>query len=291
MTITAQQAAPANTTNATMLCSLPAQPLLAAAQFASTDHAKLNLQRIQISRDGDNLIARATNGFIAFRCCIPNALAEIHEAMGDEIQLAADGLRKHETKAVMAQISSVQTTMLDSKGAITAIRPVAPVEPIQYPNIDNLWPDRFTFDPGKPLTVDIDYIDCIVKTAKRLGADKIRQSFNSANTWPDRQRRRLAIVYRAEFDIDKCSLAAEFLLMPIMTRDLIPENELESTISSFNAIRPDQREGLTARLEVKAGVYAVNFVDENNRPAFSAPTLSQAKAIMLYLAGGSHAGT
>ena len=279
MTIAAQQAVPANTTNTTMLCSLPAQPLLAAAQFASTDDNRPSIQRIQISRDGDNLIIRATNGYAAFRCCIPSALAEIHEAMGDEIQLAVNNLRKHEARAATAHISNVQTTMVDKKGAITAIRPVAPIEPHEYPNIDNLWPDRFSFDPGKPLTVDIDYIECIVKTAKKLGADKIYQSFSSANT---------AIVYHVEFDINEHSLTAQFLLMPIAVTNLIPENGLGSIISNFNAVRSDRREGLTAMLDVKAGIYAISFVDEKGRTVFSTQTISQAKAIMLYLAGGNH---
>lgn len=262
------------------LCLLPAQPLLAAAQFTSTDPTKPTIQPIQISRDDNALVIRATDGIAAFRCRIPAAMGGISETMGNDIQLASDALRKSEAKAATAHITTTQITLRDAKSNINAIRPAELLD-VRFPAIDQLWPDRFHFDPGKPLTADVAYIERIIHAAKRLGATNISQSFNLACT---------PLCYKAEFNArifdTTQALTAEFLLMPIQNQ-AVPEGELERLVRSFNAKPRSEREHLTARLDVKSGSYAVNFIGEHG-PVFSAATFSQAKALMQYLSGNNH---
>lgn len=259
---------------------LPAQLLLAAAQFASTDAAKPNICVVSITNNGEGVTLRSTDGHRAFRCHIPASLCEID---GDltTLEISAAQLRKSAARAGVAIITEAATTLLSNKREALEIRPTN-IETVVFPNLDRVWPDSYSFDSGRPLGFNAGYLKLIAGVCERLAINGcLALSFNAASC---------ATQITAEADFyapdsgKECRLTLEFLLMPVMMRSFSEqiESRLEAIANSFNRRPSAQTEGLRAHVKSDG----VHF-EKDGRPVFLAQTISQAQTASLYIKGAA----
>jgi len=256
---------------------LPAQLLLAAAQFASTDAAKPNICVVSITNNGEGVTLRSTDGHRAFRCHIPASLCEID---GDltTLEISAAQLRKSAARASVAIIAEAATTLLSHKRETLEIRPTN-IETVTFPNLDQVWPDSFSYDSGRPIGFNSGYLKSVCSICEKLATNgNLALSFNAATCAT--QITAEADIYRSQ-DCGKVTL--EFLVMPVQMRALDEQvrSRLESIASMFNR-RPANTEGLKARYSSDGLMF-----ERDGRPVFVARTISQAQTASLYIKGAA----
>lgn len=203
---------------------LTAPLLLAAAPFASSDEAKLLLQHISIQRRDDGLWIYSTNGYIAFRGHLPLPPADPENAAvsfwgemaASELRLSAKALKKHSARAISARLRGDELLLIDRHEQTIDIRPHALIPEEQwistYPNIDQLWPDRFSYQTNGPIAMSARYLKEMAQALERIdavlaGTNTCKLRFNGATRpltlsagWAD-------------------GITAELLLMPVQIRD------------------------------------------------------------------------
>lgn len=202
---------------------LAAPLLLAAAPFASSDEAKKLLQHISIQRRDDGIWIYSTNGHIAFRGHLPLPPADPKEAASaqwgemakSELRLSAKALKKHSARAISARLRGDELLLINSREETIDIRPNALVPEEQwlgtYPNIDQLWPDSFTYQTDGPIAVNASYLKDIAQAFERIDA-----AFDGTNVCKIRFNRATTPITFSAGWAD--GITAELLLMPVQIR-------------------------------------------------------------------------
>lgn len=254
---------------------LPAQLLLAAAQFASTDAGKPTICVVSITNNGEGVTLRSTDGHRAFRCHIPASLCEID---GDltTLEISAAQLRKSAARASVAIITEAATTLLSHKRETLEIRPTN-IETVTFPNLDQVWPDDFTFDSGAPIGFNAGYLKSVCGVCEKLAMNgNLALSFSYATT---------ATQLTAQADICHSGktyvVDLEFLIMPVQMRSAQDQVavKLQAIGESFNR---RCTEGLIAKHQSDG----LHF-EREGRSVFLARTISQAQAASLYINGAA----
>lgn len=266
--------------NTNFSLELPAQVLLAAAQFASTDDAKPTLNVISVEVTPEAVTLRSTDGHRAFRCRIPAGVCIVSDG-AESFEISAAALRKSAARAGYAVITEATTTLLSHKREILELRPTSVQSAGSFPNLDQVWPDSYSFDSGRPLGFNAGYLKSIAGVCEKLAINGcLALSFNAASC---------ATQITAEADVyaahsrEEHRLTLEFLLMPVMMRSFSEQitSRLEAIANAFNRRPAAQTEGL--RASVKSD--GVHF-EKDGRPVFLAQTISQAQTASLYIKGG-----
>lgn len=189
---------------------LPYWPIWAAAQFATTDEAKQLLQFVHVWQDGDVLQIESTDGHRAFRYRLPAGSTETYgngaataqlptlwRVPAQGLLLHAKALRKavsyaklltvtHGMRAVfhggkkeaLVELSSVNLAGHYSVNTADDCGKVG-----TYPNLNQLWPDKFSCEPGEPWAFNAIYLKEWCAVVEKLSHNGVtRTQGNSATT-------------------------------------------------------------------------------------------------------------
>ena len=198
---------------------LPAPILWAAAQFASKDAGKAALCQIQLTRsDSGAVTVRSVDGHKTFRVTLPAELAHLEAAellipaaewtkpgklltAAEWVQLRTDGT----AAAVRADGLSVELRQWfdpNRPGASQEYRP-------QFPNLDQVWPDRFECEPGALIGANGNYLSTIATVAAKLSPSGWVTMESNAPTQP--------LQFTAPYR--ETDAVLQFLLMPVQIRN------------------------------------------------------------------------
>jgi hypothetical protein len=219
---------------------LPYWPIWAAAQFASTDEMKQILQFVHIWRDGDAYQIESTDGHRAFRYRFPVSTTESAGAGTAYLptlwRIPEGGLLLHAKPLKKAvSYSKLLTVTEDLRAVFHGGKKQALLELSSvnlsgfygvntaskgytvgaYPKINQLWPDRFTNQPGKQFAFDARYLREWCSVVEKLSERGITKTVCNSPTTP--------FVFSCNYQ--RCigqhfeDAALELLLMPVQIRD------------------------------------------------------------------------
>ena len=228
--------AEALTGSLTVTARLPYAVLHCAALHASTDQTKSAINFIDVRTIGDKVRIAATDGHRLFRMFIPTDHLGVQ---GPEEPIAIDPamFKKAPTKKTI-------WACLFSDGLATAGNPSAADNRqasellsgtwrsvhgcYQFPEVDQLMPDKFSNAPGKPIAFNARYFNDVMKLAQKFTANNVvKQEMNGPTTpmvfsftieqvWLGGQ------LIEGQFRSKEWScdfLTAEVLIMPVQIRD------------------------------------------------------------------------
>lgn len=205
--------------------AVPAQLLLHIAKFASTDDSKPAITGVRISWGKAHnqapyaLTIAAVDGHRAFRFRIPagHDLLKDWDEPTEDFQAVIDAaiLRKIPAAARSCHFTAdaSQLVLSNGKGSVLGMQPVAKPGMYgerQFPNLDQLWPESFHYEPKRLIGINAGYMADVLKAISKLSSDGVsRMHFNHPTT---------PIVFEAKY-MDDPELLLEFLVMPVLVRD------------------------------------------------------------------------
>ena len=232
MTTQTTQTRPAASADAlTVTARLPYVVLHCAALHASTDASKLAINSIDVRTIGDQVRVAATDGHRLFRMFLP---LDHLGVQGPVEPLALDPamFKKAPTKKTV-------WACLFSDGLATAGRPNSADSrqasevltgtwrsvhgAHQFPEVDQLMPDKFSNAPGRPIGFNARYFGDVMRLAVKFTANSlVKQQMNSSITpmvfsfdiepfWLGGQRLKNGFIKEWSCDY----LTAEVLIMPV----------------------------------------------------------------------------
>jgi hypothetical protein len=258
--------------------SLPAPLLYAAAQFCKKyvdqDSSTEPLSLINLKLDGKQLVIRATNGTIAFRCRLDADQFTLSPGL-DELQVPAEVFTKPCAKADVASFKGDAVILGTAQGITKEIRPIAWRKTVKFPNLDQCWPDSYSYDIGATIGLGADLLHRISGVIKKISPNgHMKFHFNTPNT---------PVWIEAAAETYLCEIAVEVLLMPVVIRDHKPPQGIDTLVEDFNAKPAEERDGLSARANPADGI-SVAFNGERGI-VYAARTISQALAVATYITG------
>jgi hypothetical protein len=162
--------------SATCAGVLPYWPIWAAAQFVSTDEMKQILQFVHIWRDGDAYQIESTDGHRLFRYRFPavgtDGMPTLWRVPDQGLLLHAKPLRKavghsklltvtHEMRAVFhggAKQALLELSSVNLAGQFGVHTADDCSKVGTFPNVNQLFPDSFSNNPGKKFAFDARYV-------------------------------------------------------------------------------------------------------------------------------------
>ena len=184
---------------------LPTQLLYIASQFASKDDWKPNINGINIKRKEDQITITSTDGFRAFRCTFENPYFMEEE----ELNLSVSAFKKRIPKGKVTTLKDGMATVMDDKNQIIVVNPYETLE-VEYPKVDQIWPDSFKNDSGEPITIDPNLLADFLIEMKRYGTGRVKMEFNKKTN---------PLQFSGVIDCFGTEFNVEFLLMPVLVRD------------------------------------------------------------------------
>jgi hypothetical protein len=215
---------------------LPYWPIWAAAQFASDDEAKQLLQFVHVWRDGDCFQIESTDGHRAFRYRLPAwggsaatcVLPTLWRVPDQGLLLHAKALKKavnygklltvtHDMRAVfhggkkdaLTELSSVNLAGHYSVHTADDCGKVG-----QYPNINQLWPQSFSNEPGKPWAFNARYLKEWCAVVEKLSHNGVTRTEGNAASTPFV----FSCSYEPRIGQHGSDAQLELLLMPVLIR-------------------------------------------------------------------------
>ena len=212
---------------------LPYWPIWAAAQFASTDDAKQLLQFVHIWRDGDAFQIESTDGHRAFRFRLPawgpDLMPTLWRVPDQGLLLHANPLKKAVStarlltvtedlravfhggkKKALLELSSVKLSGVYGVNTASDSNKVG-----TYPNINQLWPDSFTNNPGQQFAFNPRYLREWCSVVERLGKSGNTKIVCNSHLTPFV----FSCSYECRIGQHFPDAALELLLMPVQFRD------------------------------------------------------------------------
>lgn len=202
------------------IACLPAQLLYVAAQFASRDEAKQVLQLVSVRKAANGEIAiESTDGHRAF--CARVQPGE-HWYLERDLLLNAATLRKRVSYAHWALVREGGTVELLG-GKVSKGSKFPPAELLEarpwkhaadchtFPAVEQLWPDRFSNQPGAPIAWNASYLSQFLAEVTRYSHNGVvRMEANHPHT---------PLVFSSgceQMGLEGCQL--RYLLMPVQVR-------------------------------------------------------------------------
>jgi len=197
---------------------LPASILHLAAQFASTDAAKLLLNCVYVTKSSKGIEIQSTDGHRLFRFVIPsnfkpaNDFYKVNSSEGLKIDAR---LLKKQVRLAKDVIINLDKSLdfIGGKGNSNELleRKFQSIDfKGTYPDIVSLIPDSFTNNPGKPIAFNPKYIGEFCKSVEKCSKGPIKMAFNTCST---------PVVFTATCNVKRLeNLELEYLLMPVLIR-------------------------------------------------------------------------
>lgn len=190
------------------IAALPAQVIYIAAQFASSDETKHPLNCICISSEGDNLAIMSTDGHRAFRF-------RFHSSdlfwSSKSFCIPAKPLRKRIAKANMLDVKPSQLFLIDCDSVLLSRMPVSVLDSAGYPNVDQLFPDSFKNEPGRPMGFCSRYLAQFLNEVTRFTDNEAVMMECNTPTSPAKFTSQCSIPLLQSYKL-------EYLLMPVQLR-------------------------------------------------------------------------
>jgi len=204
---------------------LPYQLLHIASHFSSKDEAKQLLQIIHVRLEKGLIRIASTDGHRLFRVEFKSNEKNFYlddgaqgMSIDDEIELKFDSraFKKSNLKAEKVIIHNNGFSQVFNKKHRFGIDPVNPVfwkSSIEgtYPNIDQLIPDSFTNQPGKPIAFNASYLADFGKVVSKASNSVIKMFTNHPVT---------PMIFEASCNLEGLKdTKLQYLLMPVQVRD------------------------------------------------------------------------
>lgn len=211
---------------------LPYWPVWAAAQFASTDEAKQLLQFVHVWRDGDVFQIESTDGHRAFRYRFPawdsSCMPTLWRVPDQGLLLHAKALRKavpygklltvtDEMRAVFhggKKEALVELSSVNLAGHFSVHTAADCGRVGTYPNINQLWPERYSNQPNRPWAFNARYLKEWCAVVEKLSHNGVTRTESNAATNPFV----FACSYQPRIGQHASEPELELLLMPVQIR-------------------------------------------------------------------------
>lgn len=211
---------------------LPYWPVWAAAQFAFTDECKELLQFVHVWSDGDVLQIESTDGHRAFRyrlpCHTPDGMPTLWRVPAQGLLLHAKALRKAVSYSKLLTVTDEMRAVFHGgkKEALTELSSVNLAGHYSvntaadcgkvgtYPNLNQLWPERYSNEPGKPWAFNASYLKEWCAVVEKLSHNGVTSCRGNSSSTP--------FVFRSSYVPrigQHCNEPEiELLLMPVLIR-------------------------------------------------------------------------
>ena len=196
---------------------LPYQVLHIASHFASKDEAKQLLQIIHVRLENGLIRIASTDGHRLFRFEFKSNEKNFYlDDDVTELKLDARAFKKSNLKAEKVIIHNNGFSQVFNKKHRFGIDPVNPVfwkSSIEgtFPHVDQLIPDKFSNEPGKPIAFNASYLADFGKIVGKASNGVIKM-FTNAPTTP--------MIFEAACNIEGLEdTKLQYLLMPVQVRD------------------------------------------------------------------------
>lgn len=213
---------------------LPYWPVWAAAQFASTDEAKQILQFVHVWSDGDVLQIESTDGHRAFRyrlpCYTPDGMPTLWRVPEQGLLLHAKPLKKAVAYGKLLTVTDEMRAVFHG-GRKEALNELSSVNLAghfcvytaadcgkvgTYPNLNQLWPERYSNEPGKPWGFNARYLKEWCAVVEKLSHNGVVRMQGNAAQNPFV----MACSYEPRIGQHCSEPELELLLMPVLIRGL-----------------------------------------------------------------------
>jgi len=196
---------------------LPYQLLHIASHFSSKDEAKQLLQIIHVRLEKGLIRIASTDGHRLFRVEFKSNEETFYlDDDVTELKLDSRAFKKSNLKAEKVIIHDNGFSQVFNKKHRYGIDPVNPVfwkSSIEgtYPNIEQLIPESFTNQPGKPIAFNASYLADFGKVVSKASNGVIKM-FTNAPTTP--------MTFEASCNLEGLEdTKIQYLLMPVQVRD------------------------------------------------------------------------
>lgn len=210
---------------------LPYWPIWAAAQFASKDECKAVLNFVHVWRDADAFQIESTDGHRAFRYRLPAWTTELAPTLwrvpDGGLLLHAAPLRKAQPQARLLTLTNdLRALFHGGKGSglnelasinLAGFYGVSSVDDKHlptFPQINQLWPDRFSNAPGDPWTFNARYIKEWFAVVDKLSPNGLTRTQSNSPTTPFV----FDCTYEEQLGQHYTDARLELLLMPVQVR-------------------------------------------------------------------------
>ncbi len=211
---------------------LPYWPVWAAAQFASTDECKQLLQFVHVWRDGDDFQIESTDGHRAFRYRFPaweNGMPTLWRIPDGGLLLHAKGLRKAVSYAKLLTVTDDMRAVFhggrkEALGELSSVNlsghysvhTAADCSKVgAYPNINQLWPDKFSNQPNAPFAFNARYLREWCAVVEKLSSNNVVKTECNAATTPFT----FSCDYLPRIGQHFSDARLDYLLMPVQIRN------------------------------------------------------------------------
>ena len=200
--------------NETKIATIPYEVLRVASQFVSKDHSKYLLMGIHLKVENDEITVASTDGHRLFYFKFPNN--ELGFKLNKNITIPGSVFKSQIKQATKVLITDKLVTFMNEEIFLSSIH----YQQIdgEYPNIEQLIPDKFTNNFEDEFSFNCDYIGQFCNQVKRLSKEKSITFNGNKSTAP--------FVITAEWNIKNPFETLEgfnpilnYLIMPIMKRD------------------------------------------------------------------------
>ena len=193
-----------------MIATIPSQLLYIAAQFASNDSQfKPNIALINITFKNEQITIRSTDGFRAFRCSFP--MTSLFVMTQEELNVPAKVFKKRIAKGKYSIIHSDHVKVMNNVDECIVMNPMQPNTTEIYPNVDNIWPDKFNNDPENPVFFNAALLSDFLNEVKRFSENQCTRMVMNKPTNP--------LEFTADIELYDKEYKVEYLLMPINKRN------------------------------------------------------------------------
>ena len=196
---------------------LPYQVLHIASYFASKDEAKQLLQIIHVRLENGLIRIASTDGHRLFRFEFKSNEKNFYlDDDVTELKFDTRAFKKSNLRAEKVIIHDNGFSQVFNKKHRFGIDPVNPIfwkSSIEgtYPNIEQLIPDKFSNEPGKPISFNASYLADFGKIVGKASNGVIKMFTNSPTT---------PMIFEAACNIEGLEdNKIQYLLMPVRVRD------------------------------------------------------------------------
>ena len=200
--------------NETKIASIPYEVLRVASQFISKDESKYLLLGVHLKVENNEITVASTDGHRLFYFKFPNN--ELGFKLNKNITIPGSVFKSQIKQATKVLITDNLITFMNEEIFLSSIHYQQIVG--QYPNIQQLIPDKFTNNFEKEFSLNCDYIGQFCNQVKKLSSNKAITFNGNKSTTP--------FIITADWDIKNPFESLEgfkpvlnYLIMPITKRD------------------------------------------------------------------------
>ena len=154
--------------NETKIATIPYEVLRVASQFVSKDHSKYLLMGIHLKVENDEITVASTDGHRLFYFKFPNN--ELGFKLNKNITIPGSVFKSQIKQATKVLITDKLVTFMNEEIFLSSIH-YQQIEG-EYPNIEQLIPDKFTNNFEDEFSFNCDYIGQFCNQVKKVSSSK-----------------------------------------------------------------------------------------------------------------------